>query len=151
MQKLFLKIALMSLLISCSNNRWNIENQIEDYIKKNCETKSQCVIDINEVLSFEWDSFVVFKETSTSGEVTNVLGMNYPYYEAVEKRIVFLNQEKIVYHDDVYPSVSSLSNGEIVFEIPDTLNYRFFKSSEFIVNQIPFDKGVYYHLTPIEN
>ena len=102
------------------------------------------------IVNEQWDKMYVFKESASLEKINQVIGFNYPYFEDVAKRIIFTKSGKVVFHEDEFPGVESAKNGELVFNIGDTIDYKIFLPSEAIFNvqKVDFSKGSYYELTP---
>jgi hypothetical protein len=89
----------------------------------------------------------VFKETASLEAIENALNQKYPYYNDVARRLIFLDSNGIiVYHEDIFPNVEAVMNKGVIFQIPDTSNYRVFTQPIFTVKTEKLDNGVYYVL-----
>lgn len=145
MQMLF--ISAFFVLIGCKNNgNGALENRIALSISENCKDEN-CIVDISKITPFTWHKMYVFKETASLEAIENALNQKYPYYNDVARRLIFLDSiGTIVYHEDIFPNVEGVMNNGVLFQIPDTSNYRVFTQSIFTVTTEKLDNRVYYVL-----
>lgn len=149
MKRRIIAIFLISLLFSCS--QMDTSNSIiGKKIEKECNGKGTCNINMQTIVNEQWERMYVFKESASLERINQVIGFNYPYFDDIAKRIIFIRAGKVVYHEDEFPGVESAKNGELVFIIGDTSEYRIFLPSEaiFSVQKVDFTKGRYFELTP---
>lgn len=151
MKKQIVFVAVFLLFIGCQNNGNGIlENEIASSIEKNCKNEI-CEIDISEITSFKWHRMYVFKESASLEVIEKVLNQKYPFFPDVARRLIFTDSSnKIVYHEDVFPNVEGAMDREVVFMIPETLNYKVFTNPKFTVTKEKIDKGEYYILNQRE-
>ena len=145
MKKLFVFILYATFLFSCKKNG-KLEQEIERHISKVCKN-SDCVIDLSKVTSFKWSKFYVFKETASLETIEKAINQNYPYFTDIARRLIFLDENNnIVYHEDVFPNVEGVTHKEVIFFIPDSLNFSTYISANFTVTKEKLEKGHYYLL-----
>lgn len=147
MTKQIVLITALFFLICCNNNsNGKLENKISTSIQENCKNET-CEVDITKIISFKWNKLYVFKETASLEIIEKVLNQKYPYYADVARRLILTdNNDKIIYHEDIFPNVEGVMNKEIVFLMPDTTVYRLFTNGIFTVTKEKIDKGEYYIL-----
>lgn len=147
MRNLLVFVFIDIFLFSCNNNgNGKLEQQIEARINETCKSED-CNIDLSKVTSFKWSKFYVFKETVSLETVEKAINQSYPYFSDVARRLVFLDKNnKIVYHEDIFPNVEGVRNNDIIFYMPDTVNYRVYTSPNFSVKKEQLEKGHFYIL-----
>jgi hypothetical protein len=127
MKKYFLIYSGLFLLFSCSKyKKSEFEKGIELKYNTVCKNSNICTINIRETTSFNWDKMYVFKTTASLEIINKTLGFNYPYFEDVAERIVFVKDNKIIYHDDYYQSFDGGIQNIIEFKLPDNLSYKLY-------------------------
>lgn len=142
-------ILSLFLLFGCQEN---IQRRIVSYIEKKCDKTDTCLIKINSITTFKWDKMYIFDESVTLEEVNKVLGFNYEYFVDIARRIIFTRGNKVIYHEDDYPSPDKKSANEIYFNFKnDTLHYEVFRINEdvFKVKRKSMGNTLYYELTPL--
>jgi hypothetical protein len=147
MKKQIVFIIISFFFIGCQNNgNGKLENEIAISIKKNCKNEN-CEIDISKITSFKWHKLYVFKETATLEVIEKAIQQEYNYFTDVARRLIFIDSnDKIIYHEDIFPNVEGIMNNEVVFSMSDTVHYRVFTSPNFIVSKEKINKGVYFIL-----
>lgn len=150
MNKVF-SIAFISFVFQfgcgTGKSKSEIEIKIEKEICSKCKFNKDCSIDISSITPFKWDRIFVFKETATLDEIQSAIDADYPYFTDIARRLLFLNAGKIVYHEEIFPNVESIIDGQVIFDMPDSVNYASFFPQKFTVKKLNFDKGVYYVLS----
>ena len=149
MKRSIITILLTAFLFSCSQMETS-NSIIAKKIEKECNGKDTCKINMQATVNEQWDKMYVFKESASLERINQVIGFTYPYFEDIAKRIIFTRAGKVVFHEDEFPGVESAKNGEVVFNIGDTSDYKIFLPGEaiFNVHKVDFDKSSYYELTP---
>ncbi len=145
----FVIISVYLFLTACGNKSQGVlEQEVVKHIERQCLTEKYCSFELSEVTPFEWNKLYAFKETAQLDEIEKVIGTKYPYFTDVAKRLVFIDEKNnIVYHEDVFPNVEKIEYRQIVFDIPDSINYRSFDKKPFNVVMRPLEAGYYYVLT----
>ena len=149
MKKIFLASFFFMIIISCSNK--NFENQIVKNIDKKLENNS-CLIKMKDITTFPWDKMYVFKYTATLEQIENTVGTPLPKYTEFTRKIIFTLNGKIIYFEEEETDIEDLLNKEVVFNIPDSLNYLCFliDKATFNVKIKNFEKGKFYDLNQIK-
>lgn len=146
-QQYCLYISICLFLFNCNNNNSKLEKKIEIEISKTCKL-TQCTIDLSKVTPFKWSKFYVFKETASLETVEKAINQSYPYFEDIGRRLIFLDEDNnIIYHEDIFPSVEGLENGYVAFHMPDSVNFRIYTMSNFTVRKRELENGYYYILS----
>lgn len=121
---LFLLICF--LFCSCNRKELNnkiINNQIGEYIRKNCQINKPCKIQLKDVTDFSWDKLFVFDMAVESDVISKTLGTEYssssPYYSYkwffVKNNQIVRSEEHIIYEID-----KPMSAGDVSFVIKDS-------------------------------
>jgi hypothetical protein len=147
MKKIFYVIIVSFDLLACTNlYKGKLESQIEQYIDRHYITDTSH-IDISKITKFEWDTLYVFSERASLDEVEQAIGMQYSYFRDIGKRFIFIKQGKIIYHEDIYPYPDQIDDGQIAFDIIDTLKYKIYTNSLFNVTRRHSSSGYFYFLS----
>lgn len=138
---------LLFLVYSCQKT---IQDKIIDNIKKN-ERGDSCVVKIINITPFDWDKMYVFRENCSLEEVNKKLGFEYPYFEDVAKRIVFIKSRKVVYHEEECSDPDKKSKLEFIFGNDTTKVIVLTRESAiFSVKRKNIFGWIYYELKPLK-
>jgi hypothetical protein len=128
--KAFIYIIFFLLFITgCSNS--NIEKQIVEEIESKC-AKKVCTIDINQLTSFSWDKMYVFGPGLTEDRIKEIIGIDYPAYVEFTRPIIFIKQSKIVHFENDYIDEEYFTDGQVIFDYPDSVHYQTYFSGKAI-------------------
>ena len=147
-----ISIFFLALFIISCNENINSDSVIAKKIEKECNNNLSCRINMATLVNKDWDKMFVFKEGVSLEQINQVLGFKYDYFEDIAKRIVFVKGNQVVFHEDEFQGVESAKNGELVFNIGDSLMFKSYLPNEAIFNvqRIEFSKGIYYELTSVK-
>ena len=115
-------ILVIVFFISCVNTN-SIEKKIREKIEKDCQNED-CYIPITELTFFTWNKMFVFNYPSSPDDIDQALGMHYPHYVEFTRSIIFLNNNQIVHYENNDTKVEAPTEGEVIFDYPDSLNYQ---------------------------
>jgi len=113
--KKIINFMVLFLLISCDNSS---DSQISKMIDKEC-VSNDCEIVMSNIITEDWDFMYIFKTTISLDEINNRLGFEYPYFEDIANRVIFVKNNKIIYHEDEFPNSEKTKKGELIFNIGD--------------------------------
>jgi hypothetical protein len=130
--KEFIKYSLiLFVFISCGNN--SFEKKIAAEIEKN-QTQEKCIVNIKNLTDFDWDKMYVFNYSLSNEDIYKILktkdialGMNDNI-----RRIVFMNGNKVALCDEEISEIENYTPNEVIFPIPDSLNYGEYKPTDAI-------------------
>lgn len=107
---------------------------------------------MRDLIKEPWDKMFVFKEGVSLEQINKTLGFEYKYFEDIASRIIFAKGNEVVFHEDQFPNVESRKNGELVFNMGDTVLFKVYLPDEAIFNvqKVDLDKGSYYQLTNLK-
>ena len=128
------------------------DNRLVEGIGRECKNQFPCVIDFTRIVSEDWDYMYIFKENASLEEVNTELGISYPFFEDIARRIIFLRNKSIVYHQDDFPNAEGLKDQELVFDLSDSVKFVQYsnKNAKFVVKKITFENGSYFDLKHVE-
>jgi len=151
MGKKILHLILYVLLLQNGCGK-NIYEKISDQIINKCQSeKDECIISMEEITNFEWDKMYVFKEEATLEEIEEALGFKYKYFDDVARRIVFVADNKVTYHEDEFPYPSKEPAGKVFFQFKDDAKpYMLFhrKKANFKIRKKKINGDLYFYLIP---
>lgn len=128
----------------------DFEQQFFLYLDNNCKGQKECVVDLNQVLPFEWDKAYFFYRASQDS-IQKRTGLSNSFETDIGEQIVFVKNNKLVlygqfiYNDflhelDILPSFNDLKN---FFFTKKRVNIAFNMDKKEKNSQI-----LYYFLTP---
>lgn len=129
MRKLLPYLAIAMVFIGCTNSS-SVEKKIEQKIE-NCNTDT-CSIRLKQIADFQWDKMYVFNHPSAPDVIDNALGIHYPYYVEFTRSIIFLKGKQIVHYENNHSKAEGPTDGEVLFDYPDTLNYMVYRPTQLI-------------------
>ena len=89
-----LAILFLLLIVGC-NFQKKVSNKIIDTIEKQ---NGACVIDMKDIVTFEWDKMVIFEPACSQGEVEKALGVDIEGFKE-GSGFVFSHQNRVVYKE----------------------------------------------------
>jgi len=155
MRLLIVGILLLVSFQSCGTKTVDpnsIEGKLVTKIKTTCGESSGCTVRIRDVTDFAWDRVYVFKTTADQSEVEKTIGVPFPQYREFRRSIIFLKGGKLVYGEANPTDVEAPIKDQVIFDIPDTDDYRAYSpESRFEVTRKNYDGRGYYKLNLIES
>jgi sulfur carrier protein ThiS len=136
--------------ISSCNSKPGIKNKIIEQFENQCYQKPSCLINLRDVTNFKWDKTYLFKEGTTLEDINAALGFQYPYFEDIAERIVFVYNNKVVYHEDQFYDPDSPSIAGLIFQLSDSIPYYSsdYNHTIFTVKKKTINGNKYYELYP---
>jgi hypothetical protein len=135
---------LILLLTGCGSN------SLEDKIALKASSCTEpCLISLAELTNFKWDKMYASDLPSTLEEINRVIGTEYPYYEEFTRPIIFLNEGKIIYHENNPSNIEGVIDGQVIFgNATDTTKFRVFTVDKavFKVRKRKSNNKSYYEL-----
>lgn len=120
-------------------------------VEKSCAGKDTCKVDMHNLVKPDWDKMFIFKPNASLEFINSKIGFNYPYFNDVANRVVFIKGSTVVFHEDVFPSIETPNDNELIFLLPDTTNYAEFtvKTAKFSVTRTIVKGKNIFKATPI--
>ena len=144
-------VLLISLfMISCSEP--TVGSLVTEFIEKNCNDSSSCVVSIKDFTHFKWDKMYVFEYNVTDEEIEQELRQKFNEHSELVKRLFFLRGDSIVHYEEHEIDFERPAKNELFFYD------AFYNSHKRIVAFTPtsavfvvtrkkwFDEYVYYTL-----
>ena len=110
--KKYIIIIVLLFLVSCNQTS---DSEIGKKISEKCNEKN-CVINMAEIVSGDWDYMYVFQLGMSQAQIDSKLGFEYPFFEDIASRVIFVKNNKVVYHEDEFPNPEKIKKGELYFE-----------------------------------
>jgi|SRR5690554_4671791 len=112
-----LSLTCLILFLSSCSNKNDMNNLVINEWEK-CSSKDNCVIDFSVSTDFEWDKMFYFSSAFSLEEINERLGTELKSFTDIGDRLVFLNHNKVVYHQEWFYNPSRNPKG-IVFSTDD--------------------------------
>jgi hypothetical protein len=141
MKKIFIAIGSIFLMYGCSPS--GIRGEILNY----CKDKEGCIVKLKDVTKFKWTKMFVFRNAPIE-IIEKAIGTDYPYYVEFATTFIFLDEGRIVYHEDNKANIEKVDKGDLVFKFSGATYYRSYTPDEATFKLIKVDDGdgVYYTL-----
>lgn len=104
-------ICLILFLGGCSS-RNEMDNLIISEWDK-CSSKDNCIIDFSTAMDFEWDKMFYFSSAFSLEEINAKLGTELKNFTDIGDRLVFMNGNKVVYHQEWFYNPSGKPKGTV--------------------------------------
>lgn len=93
-----------------------------------------------------------FKYNADLEQIEEALGVKFPLNSGFTRKLVFLNEGKIVYSEEAEVNVEHLEAGEVVFDMQDTEVYKMYTAdaARFKAEIKESDYGNYYLLSQMK-
>src|SRR5882724_1883732 len=119
---------LVSALQGCTNAKHaKFENKMISAFST-CNSQQRCALHVSDLTEFRWDKLYVFKHTAGRREVESILGTKLTEFEEIHRRIVFTKAGSVVFHEEEPTEIERPIADEVVFDIPDTQDYKVYSS-----------------------
>jgi hypothetical protein len=137
-----LSIIFLNLLLGGCSSRNEIDCLISSKWEK-CRNRDNCIIDFSTEMNFEWDKMYYFSSANSLEEMNQILGMELKSFTDIGDRIVFVNGNKVVYHQEWFYNSSRRSKGT-VFSTDEDFFEVSKEQSKFKIKK----REALYHLEP---
>ncbi len=152
MNKITLVFVILNVFSFC---KIQDNNTLVSRIEKHCNQNYPCQFDMAELINIEWDRVYLFKEEASLEFINGKIGFSYPYFIDVARRIIFVKNNTVVYHEDIdiFASVEGPRNRDLYFELPDSIRYIEIKrgSAMFTVERVGIRDIFIYKIAPRGN
>jgi hypothetical protein len=150
MKKLYI-MSLLALFASCNS----VTNKIIKEYKKQISEKDSCIINISNLVDFEWDKMYSFKYTRGIMEEklpkTILNKLNGTNTNEFASKIIFTLNDSIVYYEEHSIDIERIIKNQVVFDISDTATYKIYPKEKAIFKVTREESDVpYYYLQQIE-
>jgi hypothetical protein len=88
-----------------------------------CQPDAPCVVRIKELTDFQWDKLYAFSDGAQRSDIEKAIGTPFPEFVEFTRRLVFLNDGKIVYREDEPTDVEHEVDGQVHYTGRDTEPY----------------------------
>ena len=73
-----------------------------------------------------------FKYEVTYEEMQKVLGVKPTEFTEFKRKLIFLDGKKIIHEEEEKTNIENVVNNQVVFDIPDSLNYKCYSVNDAI-------------------
>lgn len=108
-------IIICAFAISCANDK--TDSKISKEITDKCPNLSSCLINFSDIIKDDWDYVLITNEQISLEELNKLLGFEYPYFSDIGSRIIFVKDNKVVYHEDEFPQAEKVLKGTLKFNL----------------------------------
>src|SRR5262245_3079548 len=117
--------ALVGILIVylVSRGSRQFEMKMVSAILANCQGRQECLLRPQDVTDFQWDKMFAFGYGASESEVKRVLGTNSQWGGEFQRKIVFTDRGKIVFHEEQPTNVEHPLKDEVTFNFPPNSDY----------------------------
>jgi len=151
MKQLIISIFILLLFCGCSRTGL-IEQTIGEKVDA-CKPDVPCIVKIKDLTDFQWDEMHVFSYGSRLEEIRKTLRTDFPNYVQFKRRIIFLNDGKIVHWENEPTNIEGMTEGEVIFdgmENEPSLSFTPESAVFTAVKYFPTSAGVAYSLKQIK-
>lgn len=109
-----LLVVLSTLFVSIIiSEKGKLSNQICDTIDDECDYNNECVIKMDEITDFAWDKMLLYEVMSSETEISKALGVEFKESVDLSGGMVFVKDDKVVYHESFLHNPDHLSKLQI--------------------------------------
>ena len=138
------------LLFQFSTGSRKFERKMVAVIVANCQGNQECLLRPQDVTNFQWDKMFVFGYGASESEVERVLGTKDRWGGEFQRKIVFTNRGKIVFHEEEPTDVEHPLKDEVAFDFPPNSDYGVYsKNVVFKVSEKSSTNGRYFELSEV--
>jgi hypothetical protein len=116
----FSLIILFNLLTGCQSS---FESKIQQKIISDSKTHYKVIFPLKDLTNFDWDKFYAFDSNCDQKVINKALGFEYPYYKESSKTLVFIQNGKIVHHEENPVTKNGSKDVVVSFVHPDSIQY----------------------------
>ncbi|OTA14087.1 hypothetical protein Xvie_04013 [Xenorhabdus vietnamensis] len=98
-----LTVGFIILALFFNNSRLGIIG----YVDKHCQKNTACLIDMNEIIPFDWDKMYIIDKRMEPKDIEGIIGAAFNEKANLFYKIVFVRNKKVVYSDKYNPSDKS--------------------------------------------
>ena len=137
-------------MVTCDQKIGSFEGEALDVIE-DCSDFKNCVISINQITNFDWDTMYVFRYLATDEDIKLITGISPENLgDSYSSKVVFMKEREVVFFEKRDVDVSSgPDNNAIVFDFGHTSRkFKLFtrESDLFNVERVYFGNEKYYYL-----
>lgn len=93
---------------------------------------NDCLISLTDIVQEDWDYVFLASEQLSLEEINEYLGFNYPYFEDIGKKMIFVKDNQVIYYEDVFPDYDNRRSCELLFEFRDERHYLKIKREDAV-------------------
>lgn len=139
---------LLFLSISFSSCK---DKSIAAKLYSNCEGQNKCIRHVKDVTNFKWDKVYIFSIGASLEDIEKTLGVPYKQWQDVGDRIIFVENGKVVYHEEYFSYPEHIEKGRTFFELSKAPFVGQYSTATFsVTKQINDKEELYYVVTPIQ-
>ncbi|ABF42281.1 hypothetical protein Acid345_3280 [Candidatus Koribacter versatilis Ellin345] len=136
--------------IRTDSGEYQTPGKLERRISANidaCDAKAECLIQLKDVTSFEWDEAHVFDDHASRSDIEKVLHAPFPQYKEMSPAAVFMKDGKVVYSEAEAWHLEKAAVNSVTWDPKDVEHFRkYARDAEFIATRRSFEKGYLYEL-----
>jgi len=126
------------------------DNSIAAKLYSKCDGQNKCIQQVKDVTNFKWDKIYIFSVGASLEDIEKTMGVPYKQWQDIGDRIIFVENDKVVYHEEYFPYPEHIEKDRTFFELSKTPYVGQFSTATFSVAKQKNDKGeLYFSVTPI--
>lgn len=142
-------IGLLFLILYSRGSR-KFERKMVSAIVANCQDRPECLLRPRDVTNFQWDKMFVFGYGASDSEVERVLGTKHRWGGEFQRKIVFTNGGKVVFHEEEPTDVEHPLKDEVAFDFSPNSDYGVYSNNVvFKVSEKLSPNGRYFELSEV--
>jgi len=127
------------------------DSSIATKLYSKCDKQDKCIRKVKDVTKFRWEKVYIFSVGASLEDIQKVLNVPYNQWQDVVDRIVFVNQGKVVYHEEYFPYPEHIEKGRTFFELNKAPYVGEYHTATFVVSKEENDNGEwYYKIIPVK-
>ncbi|TSC57052.1 MAG: hypothetical protein G01um101418_84 [Parcubacteria group bacterium Gr01-1014_18] len=135
---------------------YDFEHKIVNWIEDRCVDFSDlCVIKMTDLTSFRWDEMYFFENGAIyNAPALEALGLRPDQYRFLERKIIFVENKKVILHDELDTHIEHGLPNQIYFDVFSGEDYKVYtpQTAIFTVQKnTGGDYGPTYYLTRVSN
>ncbi|PHM30055.1 conserved exported hypothetical protein [Xenorhabdus innexi] len=153
---LALMLGVVIFFLSANNSKLSII----DYADRHCQKNTDCLIDMNKIVPFDWDEMYIIDKGVRHKDIEDIIGAAFKGKSSLFYKIIFVRNKRVVYEDEYDPYIRSYEKKLLKpdFQYPydgkeNNFNYYTISKDNAILsmkieNKPLADDKVYYKLSP---
>ena len=106
--------ALALICLSSCGKSIIVSEAIISKIDQTCDEDGNCIVNLNEIVKFDWDKAAFFREGCSSRELSEALGINYQKSYGASCGMIFVYKDKIVHKETFFMKIDEHNRFRVI-------------------------------------